>query len=396
MSSSARLAEYFIEEKKPATPIEEEPAAVTAPAEHAPAETTFKNALSLNEETKEGSSSAPNEATSTDENQAIEDALKKSSFEGKKETLVDDLNAEIDGGEEDEDTQFEHLEKTGNAPPRSRNAGVSAEKKGSQEEAKSSLTLDKEGSDDEVRTIDLEAKTTESQPAQYDYSVMDELLEFFDQETLEPILCGYFNKILQALVTKSKPKVLQYLLLQRKGDIFDMLLKHLQHHSLAQLMVELMQTKITPQAASTSAFGSSGRARVSSDYDNKTDEDEDENKSKNEQDKEQLSPAEQAMSDTLNQKRQQVITALIENISSKNRDDFEAALNAHTILTELCENEITFSKLIQKENVLKLTEAACDLHNTLCQAYALSVLSNIIKEYPDFERSINHNQAVEF
>lgn len=106
------------------------------------------------------------------------------------------MNAEIDGGEEDEDMQFGHLEKTGNAPPRSRNAGVAAEKKGSQEEVKNPLSLDKDGSDDEVRTIDLEAKTSESQPTQYDYSVMDELLEFFDQETLEPILCGYFNKIL--------------------------------------------------------------------------------------------------------------------------------------------------------------------------------------------------------
>jgi hypothetical protein len=133
---------------------------------------------------------------------------------------------------------------------------------------------------------------------------MDELLEFFEQETLEPILCGYFNKIMQALVTKTKPKVLHYLLLQRKGDIFDMLLKHMQHHSLAQLLVELMQTKITPQSAQSNVFGSSGRARVNSDYDNKTDEDDDENKSKGEQEKDQLSPNEQAMSDTLNQKRQ--------------------------------------------------------------------------------------------
>jgi len=36
------------------------------------------------------------------------------------------------------------------------------------------------------------------------------------------------------LVTKSsKQKVLAYLLIQRKGDIFDLLLKNMQHHSLA-------------------------------------------------------------------------------------------------------------------------------------------------------------------
>jgi len=74
--------------------------------------------------------------------------------------------------------------------------------------------------------------------------VIDEFLEFFSQDEIEPILCGYFNKIFQALLAKSKNKVLQYLLLHRKGDIFTMLLKNLQHHSLAQLMVELLQTKI--------------------------------------------------------------------------------------------------------------------------------------------------------
>ena len=62
---------------------------------------------------------------------------------------------------------------------------------------------------------------------------MDELLEFFDQDEIEPILCGYFNKIMQALMSKTKSKVLQYLLIHRKGDIFNLLVENLQHHSLA-------------------------------------------------------------------------------------------------------------------------------------------------------------------
>jgi hypothetical protein len=102
------------------------------------------------------------------------------------------------------------------------------------------------------------------------------------------------------------------------------------------------------------------------------------------------------MVDTLNQKRQEVIVALIAQISSKNRDDLEAALNGHTILTELCENEVTFAKLIQKENIHRLVEAACDLHNSMGQSYALAVLAHVIKEYPDFERSISQAQATEF
>lgn len=71
-------------------------------------------------------------------------------------------------------------------------------------------------------------------------------------------------------------------------------------------------------------------------------------------------------------------------------------MNAHTILTELCENEITFAKIIQKDNILRLVEAACDLHNHLGQSYALAVLTTVIKEYPDFERSISQAQATEF
>jgi len=52
------------------------------------------------------------------------------------------------------------------------------------------------------------------------------------------------------------------------------------------------------------------------------------------------------MADVLNVKRQEVISKLIDSLSAKNKDDFEACLNAHTVLTELTENELTFGKLI--------------------------------------------------
>lgn len=71
-------------------------------------------------------------------------------------------------------------------------------------------------------------------------------------------------------------------------------------------------------------------------------------------------------------------------------------MNAHMILVELTENETTFGKLIQRENVVKLMEAACDLQNTQNQSYALAVLTHIIKEYPDYERSIDKVHAAEF
>ena len=95
----------------------------------------------------------------------------------------------------------------------------------------------------------------------YDYSLLDELFGILDVEdanSIEPILCGYFNKIVQALLGKIKTKMLQYLLLKRDGDVFPKLLNCLQHHSLAQLMMELLALKVVPQPLSHRTGGASG------------------------------------------------------------------------------------------------------------------------------------------
>ena len=76
----------------------------------------------------------------------------------------------------------------------------------------------------------------------FDYGIIDSMLAFLDQEELFPILCGYFNKIFQSLLGKQKKNLFEYLLLEREGSIFDKLLLHIDHHSLAQLLIELMQT----------------------------------------------------------------------------------------------------------------------------------------------------------
>ena len=75
-----------------------------------------------------------------------------------------------------------------------------------------------------------------------DYSLLDLLIGGFlgnDEERL-PILCGYFNKIVQSLLTKQKQSTLEYLLIKRKGDIFDLLMNFAQYHSLAILVIELL------------------------------------------------------------------------------------------------------------------------------------------------------------
>jgi len=60
-----------------------------------------------------------------------------------------------------------------------------------------------------------------------------------DDEML-PVLCGYFNRIITSLLTKEKQKLLEYFLLKRDGAIFDGLMKHITHHSLALLLIELL------------------------------------------------------------------------------------------------------------------------------------------------------------
>ena len=84
-----------------------------------------------------------------------------------------------------------------------------------------------------------------------DYSLMDELMGFLEipeerednEARLEPILCGYFNKVMTALLSKQKGKTLEYLLLFQKGKIFDNLLSHMQHFSLASLLLHLLGMK---------------------------------------------------------------------------------------------------------------------------------------------------------
>jgi hypothetical protein len=77
-------------------------------------------------------------------------------------------------------------------------------------------------------------------------------------------------------------------------------------------MVELMSIKIGV-----------GR-HISIDWDKNSDED---TKAKSEEPEEELSPLEASMSRVLQQKKQEVVMALISKVSSGN-DDFESCLNA--------------------------------------------------------------------
>jgi len=110
-------------------------------------------------------------------------------------------------------------------------------------------------------------------------------------EEPEPILCGYFNKIVQALLGKIKNKILYYILVKREGDIFTKLTHHLQHHSLAQLLVELMQVELPNQW---------DLDRINGGDKDKDSEEEEDAVSKNEENNAELNAKIKALNDTLN------------------------------------------------------------------------------------------------
>jgi len=100
-----------------------------------------------------------------------------------------------------------------------------------------------------------------------DYSLLDTLVNQFletDDEKMLPVLCGYFNKIVNSLLSKEKQQTLEYLLIKREGVVFDGLLKHIRHHSLALLLIELLQIQIKPETVKV-VKGSARMAMYNSD-----------------------------------------------------------------------------------------------------------------------------------
>ena len=93
-----------------------------------------------------------------------------------------------------------------------------------------------------------ETKETVEEPLpKKDYSLMDGITQFlFEDEDPLPILTGYFLKIMEQLLDKQKQSTLEYLLIHQEGRIFNGLLQHLDHHSLATLLIKLIEQQIQP------------------------------------------------------------------------------------------------------------------------------------------------------
>jgi hypothetical protein len=190
LSNSAKLADAFIREVRTVQPAVEKspvpqavaftiPTAVETSAEVS--DSSIETAAAVDEVTKEDPTpvDAGDITLEQDETKAVENLMKQAKADGEKETLVDDLNAEIDEDEDDEEgSRLDALLNGGTKDPvkRSRN-------------------------DKKAPEAVEEAKTVEVVPppkveVTYDYTVMEEFLDFFDEDELQPILCGYFNKVM--------------------------------------------------------------------------------------------------------------------------------------------------------------------------------------------------------
>jgi len=347
-----------------------------------------------------GEEANPNDDDADTEASAIQKVLDKAKEkEEAKTTLVEDLD-EIELEDNDDFEQnFKHLEgESGEPPKRRERVGTSDKKEGDDDYDEVNVDDEddeegKKGSNKPNITVRI-TKSNASKMAgkgtvltsdNYDYSMMDELFGILESEhggeEIEAILCGYFNKIVQALLNKIKIKMLHYMLIKRKGDIFSKLLNVLQHHSLAQLIVELMQVKIPSQE------------KMSGDKESDGDEAESPVKQAEELQPENMT-TEQQMRQILNEKRQEVISTLIERLGPKSTD-FESVLNAQTVLTELSDSKKIYKRIIGTRNIQTLVNHACDISNRN-QAYALNVLANILKQLGDYDHKKDAQEFIDF
>lgn len=133
--------------------------------------------------------------------------------------------------------------------------------------------------------------------------MLDAISSFLEtDDDLQPILCGYFNKIVNFMLNKTKHEVLEYLLLKRGGQIFDNLLRHIKYHSLALLMIELLAIQITANL-DKKKFEVGGMDND----DRSLDENEPE-----------LSKDQLTMQTILHEKKMMVIKTLLDRLSNKN------------------------------------------------------------------------------
>jgi hypothetical protein len=178
---------------------------------------------------------------------------------------------------------------------------------------------------------------------------------------LLPVSCGYFFNIVRQLIMKQRKFMIRYILLHTQGAVFDQLVKYIKYHSMADLLIELMQLTVAFQPPASSVLQDSDDGG---------------------EEKPALSEDQTQMLSVLNRKKREVVKQLIMAMSHSNRDDLEASLNASTVLIDLIEIEKQFEMFFENDGALVnlIIELAIDPTNSFNQPYLLAVLLAICKQ----------------
>jgi hypothetical protein len=232
---------------------------------------------------------------------------------------------------------------------------------------------------DEGKEGKSKAETAAAEEQKNDWSLLDSMINNFMQtepEDMLSVLCGYFQKIVSSILNKENSKLLEYLLLRRDGIIFDGLMRHISHHSLAQLVIELLQVQIKPDDSKNkkiNMYNSDG-----SDNDNDNDD----------QEEAVLTPDQLKMQDIINNKGKLIVGALMDQLSRRNKDNLEIALNAYSILMEFCENDHCFNLLTQEDLLTRLISICCQGNCNNFLRYSDHLLTTIVTEFSNTDKEI--------
>lgn len=181
--------------------------------------------------------------------------------------------------------------------------------------------------------------------------------------------CGYFKNIVLKMLLKQRKQVVKYLLLDTEGRVFDQLMKYVSYHSLADLLMELMQLSVVYQQPSDVGGASSvydlgdGAQREGSSLVDDNEDDTDEKRDPQEGPK--MTGEQAQMFRVLQEKKHMVIDSLIGVLGHRNQGSIEDSLNATQILIEMVELEKTFEIFMMNnaEKVGTIIELALDCSN---------------------------------
>lgn len=144
--------------------------------------------------------------------------------------------------------------------------------------------------------------------------LLDRLFKFIEvkgDEPVNPVLAGYFSKIVQLLINRKQKQIIPYILAD-ENQVVENLLKHVDSRSVAEVIHRLLHI-------------------VESNF-------------------------EDEISSKISEKKQIILSSLIEQLACERKD--ETVMNAAFILQDILEQKPFFQILTKRHNMQKMFEIA--------------------------------------